>query len=200
LEAEEEIFWVTLAHAPFSTAYNATFVDVSRFQAHFRRALQGWNYLCILEPAYYASIFSQAAVPFHCGVYWHVHGFAWGVRSSEIKARFKVLNRNGFFRPVVPSMSGAYSAQIGIEVVPDKMRYAVKSPTNAYRVGQFERVTHYGEILSRPKQKKSKLRPGERLRLFHLLKRLDLAALTIGGGAGRAVRLNALRKISTAHL
>jgi hypothetical protein len=66
----------------------------------------------------------------------------------------------------------------------DKLRYLLKSPKNAYRIYKTERVTCDGEIVPCFRQKKSELRKGDRITLFHLMKGLDFPELAAAGGEG----------------
>jgi hypothetical protein len=66
----------------------------------------------------------------------------------------------------------------------DKLRYLLKSPRKAYRVYRTERVTSDGEIVPCFRQRKSELRKGDRITLFHLMKGLYLDELAAAGGDG----------------
>jgi hypothetical protein len=61
----------------------------------------------------------------------------------------------------------------------DKLRYMLNSPQKAYRIYKTEQVTSDGEILSCFRQRKSDLRAGDRITLFHLMKGLYLDQLAV---------------------
>jgi hypothetical protein len=73
----------------------------------------------------------------------------------------------------------------------DKLRYLLKSPKNAYRIYRTERVTSDGELVPCFRQRKSELRKGDRITLFHLMKGLHLPDLAAAGGEGTDI----MRKI-----
>jgi hypothetical protein len=79
----------------------------------------------------------------------------------------------------------------------DKLRYMLKSPRKAYRIYQTERVTSDGEVVPCFRQRKSELRKGDHITLFHLMKPLHLDELAVGGadGAGmlRRIKKEAVR-------
>jgi hypothetical protein len=54
----------------------------------------------------------------------------------------------------------------------DNLRYLLKSPKNAYRIYKTARITCDGECAPCLRQRKSELRKGDRITLFHLLKNL----------------------------
>jgi hypothetical protein len=60
----------------------------------------------------------------------------------------------------------------------------LKSPQKAYRIYKTNRVTADGELVPCFRQKKSDLRKGDRITLFHLMKQLYLDELAVGGGDG----------------
>ncbi len=76
----------------------------------------------------------------------------------------------------------------------DKLRYMLKSPKNAYRIYKTERITADGECVGCFRQRKSKLRHGDRITLFHLMKDIYLDELAVAGGEGTAM----LRRIKRA--
>jgi hypothetical protein len=60
----------------------------------------------------------------------------------------------------------------------------LKSPKKAYRIYRTERMISEGELVPCFRQRKSELRKGDRITLFHLLKNLCLPELAAGGGEG----------------
>jgi hypothetical protein len=95
---------------------------------------------------------------------------------GEIKKRFCRLNRDGWYLSILDSQRGADQKEI-----PDSR---LKSPQKAYRIYKTKRVTSDGEVVPCLRQKKSKLRKGERITLFHLMKGLYLDELAAAGGEG----------------
>jgi hypothetical protein len=66
----------------------------------------------------------------------------------------------------------------------DKLRYLLKSPQKAYRVYKTDRIAKNGEPVPCLRQRKSELRKGDRITLFHLMKNLRLGELAVAGGEG----------------
>jgi hypothetical protein len=123
-----------------------------------------------------------------------------------MKKRFCRLNGDGWYVSILDSQRGADQKEIVDSRLPnnrertflaDKLRYLLKSPKNAYRIYRTERVTCDGEIVPCFKQKKSELRKGDRITLFHLMKDLHLFELAVAGGEGtdimRRIKRRAVR-------
>jgi hypothetical protein len=143
---------------------------------------------------------------------WHLHAICWGENRRQIKKRFARLNRDGWYVSLLSSQRGADQKEIVDRRLPknrartflaDKLRYLLKSPQKAYRIYKTERVTADGELVPCFKQKKSELRKGERITLFHLMKGLHFPELGAAGGEGteimrrikrRAVRVRKSRR------
>jgi hypothetical protein len=124
---------------------------------------------------------------------WHLHAICWGENRQQIKKRFCRLNRDGWYVSLLHSQRGADQKEIPDSRLPnnrkrtflaDKLRYLLKSPQKAYRIYKTNRVTTDGELVPCSKQKKSQLRKGDRITLFHLMKDLHLFELAAAGGEG----------------
>jgi hypothetical protein len=109
-----------------------------------------------------------------------------------MRKRFRQLNKDGIYRSIMDGQVGAHQKEIPAKFlgdrdrtfVADKLRYILKSPRTAYRIYRTERVTSDGEIVPCFRQSKSDLRKGDRITLCHLMKRLYLDELAVGGGEG----------------
>jgi hypothetical protein len=123
-----------------------------------------------------------------------------------MKKRFCRLNRDGWYLSILDSQRGADQREIvdgrlfknrERTFLADKLRYLLKSPRKAYRIYKTERVSSDGEIVPCFRQRKSELRKGDRITLFHLLKRLHLDELAAAGGEGidvmRRIKRRAVR-------
>ena len=80
-----------------------------------------------------------------------------------------------------------------------KFGYMLKSPRKAYRLYRADRATAAdGDVIQAFTQKKTPLRPGERITLFHQLKDQYLDRLALAGGEGvdilRRAKRQALRE------
>jgi hypothetical protein len=123
-----------------------------------------------------------------------------------MKKRFCRLNREGWYLSILDSQRGADQKEIldaslpnnrGRTFLADKLRYLLKSPKNAYRLYKTERMTCDGELVPCFRQRKSELRKGDRITLFHLMKDLRLPELAAAGGDGtdilRRIKRRALK-------
>jgi hypothetical protein len=129
-----------------------------------------------------------------------------GENRWKMKKRFCRLNRDGWYLPILDSQRGADQKEIPDLRLPenrdrtflaDKLRYLLKCPKNAYRIYRTERVTCDGELVPCLRQRKSELRKGDRITLFHLLKGLHFPELAAAGGDGtdlmRRIKRRAVR-------
>jgi hypothetical protein len=109
-------------------------------------------------------------------VSWHLHAICC---RREMKKRFCRLNRKNWYLSILDSQRGADQKEILDSRLPknrdrtflaDKLRYLLKSPQKAYRIYKTHRTTCDGEVVPCLRQKKSQLRKGDRITLFHLMK------------------------------
>ena len=157
---------------------------VHRFKRFLRRGLQGLHYVGMLEPALYVNVYRRGPNGKKSFISWHVHGICWGADSKEIRRRVKAMNSDKYaYRPVIGELTGAHCRRIPRGHLPDKLRYMLKAPRKEYRVYK-SRGSEAEGTEPRFRQRKQTLRPGNRIKLFHLLKRLHLDGLALAGGDG----------------
>ena len=110
-----------------------------------------------------------------------------------LKNRLRLLEQSGRYAPIADGLKGAHVKRIKQGTLPKVVGYMFKPPSAAYRVSRrrdLEQpdgspVTNAdGEVLARFRQGKSKLRPGERIKLFKVMAPLYLDGLAIAGGQG----------------
>jgi hypothetical protein len=121
------------------------------------------------------------------------------------------LNKDAIYRGIMDGQLGAHQKQIPRKFLDgrqrtflaDKLRYMLKSPRKAYRIYKTNRVSSDGEVVPCFRQKKSDLRKGDRITLFHLMKHLYLDELAVGGGDGtdmlRRIKKAAVRAGPSGH-
>ena len=97
--------------------------------------------------------------------------------------------------PIADGLAAAHQKRVSKGKLVDKVCYLLKSPKKAYRLFKWELVTADGEIVSRFKQKKDDLRPGERRTLFRLMKDMYLDRLALGGGEGAEILRRLKRRV-----
>jgi hypothetical protein len=198
----QQLFFVTLTHDACCTAHDTKFVDIENFKRQLRRGLAGLSYIGMVEPALYVNVAQGTRSPWKRAVSWHLHAICWGENRKQMKQRFCRLNRDGVYRSIMDGQLGAHQKQIPPEFLDngkrtflaDKLRYMLKSPRKAYRIYKANRVTSDGEVVPCFRQKKSDLRKGDHITLFHLMKGLYLDNLAVGGGDGAGM----LRRIKKA--
>lgn len=183
---EGPLFWLTLVDIGCMTALDARHVDIAGMIRLLRTGLRGLSYIGVIDPGLYANIQPGTNYRERTGVNWHLHLFAWGEDRRQIKARAKRMNElPDNYRPIVkrPQGEGFNWSQITEDNITRRFRYMCKTPHKAYRIGP----TFI--------QGKSDLRHGQRITLFHLLKKHWLDALLIAGGEGVAIRRRAIRSV-----
>jgi hypothetical protein len=197
----QQLFFVTLTHVSCCTAHDVNFVDIENFKRKLRRGLAGLSYIGMIDPALYVNVAPGTRWSSKKAVSWHLHAICWGENRKQMKQRFRRLNENGIYRSIMDGQLCAHQKQIpnayldnkDRTFLADKLRYMLKSPRKAYRIYQTERVTSDGEVVPCFRQRKSELRKGDRITLFHLMKGLYLDELAVGGGDGAGM-LRRIRK------
>jgi hypothetical protein len=193
---DRPMFFVTLTDISCTTEHDAQKVDVFAYKKRLQAGMKGLSYLGMMEPALYVNVTPGTRWSNKKAVSWHVHLICWGESRKQMKKRIRKLNNSGKYRGIMQSQRGAHQKEIPNTVLPknqdrtflaDKLRYILKSPRKAYRLYRGQRITKDGEILTCLKQRKSDLRHGDRITLFHLMKKLTLDQLAVAGGDGTAV-------------
>jgi hypothetical protein len=200
----QPLFFVTLTHDACCTPDDEIFVDIETFKWRLRPGLAGLSYIGMVEPALYVNVAPGTRWTSKKAVSWHLHAISWGENRQQMKDRFRRLNEDGVYRSIMDGQLGAHQKQIpprfldngNRTFLADKLRYMLKSPRKAYRIYKTERVTSDGEVVRCFRQKKSVLRKGDQITLFHLMKDLYLDELAVGGGEGTDV----LRRVKQAAL
>jgi len=198
---DQQLFFITLADKGCITAHNATVIDIPGFIRKLRQGLRGFSYIAIMEPAYYVNIVTGPYSYWNRAMFWHLHAICWGASKDEIRSRIDRLNRKyGNYRPLAPGLPAAHAKRIPKTFNPVyhlaiKIRYMLKSPKDSYRL--FKRTSTKPKAAAPGRlyfQKKGRLRPGERVTLFRLMKDLYLDNLAFAGGQGTEILRHAKRR------
>jgi hypothetical protein len=96
----------------------------------------------------------------------------------------------GRFVAIAEGFRGTHAKKVKQGDLPKVVGYMLKSPGVAYRVSRMDLkqpdggplVNADGEVLAKYFQRKAKLRKGERINLFHVMKHLTLDQLAVVGG------------------
>jgi hypothetical protein len=189
------VFWLTLVDHGCVTDLNARDIDAAVFIRRLRTGLRGLSYIGMIDPGLYANIQPGTNVTLKSGVSWHLHLFAWGEDRKGIRARATLMNESGNYRPIIPRPQGTgfHWKQVTADSLARQFRYMCKTPRAAYRVNKVSKPKGEDKTKSSFITGKSKLRPGQRITLYHQLKNHWLDDLLIAGGQGITIRSRAIR-------
>jgi hypothetical protein len=190
VDHNQPVFFITLCDVGCATSVNNTNPDLARFKSHLRAGLRGLSYFGAVEPAYYTNVQKGARVKRKRCVFWHLHAQVWGITAQEFDQLVAKLEASGRYRAIAETLPGAHGVEIQQGDLPTMTGYIFKPPANSYRLSRL-RFKHRGVPVVYFKQGKSPLRPGERVRLFLMMKDLCLDELALAGGDGVALLASA---------
>ena len=183
----EPVFLVTIADKPHVTTDQAANIDFQAIRRKLAGALQGLNYIGMIESGYYNAIYDEKDCLQKNIVSWHGHFIVWGITGKELlQWRDKIAYR---VAPIMLDMCAIHIKAIPPDQFGHRLWYINKSPRKEYSVGKRSKPNDHG--LPRYKQNSRPLRPGHRVRLFYMLRYVTLPELAMAGGDGREL----LRKI-----
>lgn len=188
------VFLITLADRAHITSARCEEVELQNIRRKFGGALQGLNYIGMIEPGYYNVIYDAADKKEKNMISWHGHFIVWGQDRRELSRWKKKISSR--IEPVVPRRPAVHIKRIPSGQLCQRLCYIIKSPRTEYSIGRRstpDRATG----LPRYKQNKRKLRFGHRVQLFQLLRDVTLPKLAMAGGEGtellRRIKYRALR-------
>jgi hypothetical protein len=191
---DESVFLVTLADKEFITTAKRQDIEIPLMKRTFGGRLKGLNYIGVIEPGYYNNVYINGEDRKEL-VSWHMHALVWGVAQRRVVQIVKRLNDKS--EAIMPQCKAAHQKIIGHGEFGRYLWYVNKSPYKEYSVGK-RRKRHKKTGAARFKTNKRDIRPGNQVKLFHLLKPLYLDQLAMAGGEGKAilgrVKNQALRK------
>ena len=178
-------------------------LDLFEMKRYLRQALNGHDYIGVIEPAFYANLQEGCYTNMRC-VSWHLHVLVWGISKNDADRLQSFHNASGRYRSLVPGVKPVHASLVYQGRLARTVRYMLKSPTVASRVTRYDHrrdgllhVDHRGQLKPYFKQGQSAARPGERIRIFNVMKRLRLPDLSLSGGNGRALLRSAKRQART---
>jgi hypothetical protein len=200
-DQNQPIYWVTLVDINCAVSVGATEVDIESIKKRLRSGLSGRHYLGTVEPAYYVNLQHGLFSEPRC-MFWHLHALVWGISRKALAALLRDLEASGRYVPIAEGFKGAHAGEIKQGELSKVVGYMLKSPCWAYRLSRLEEKGPDGEFqtdidgqaLTSYMQGKSKLRPGERITLFHTMKNLYLDKLSVAGGDGVNLLARAKRR------
>ena len=202
VEHNQPIFLVTLVDKSCTTSVSADDIDVDATKTRHRSGLRKLSHLGMIEPAYYVNLQKGIYLERRC-MSWHLHALVWGISKREL---LRALEVSGRYVSIVPGLMAVDVREVQQGHLPMVAGYILKSPWSAYRVTKYD-ADKNGNVLRRANgaarpfylQGKSKLRPGERVTLFHTLKPFYLDKLAVAGGEGTPLLARAKRFALSTH-
>jgi hypothetical protein len=179
-----DVFLLTVCDIRCATSVNDAGAEIAVFKPILRRHLRGFSYLGALEPAYYTNVQKGARVSDKKCVFWHLHAVAWGISRRDIKKLADGLNEMRKHLAVAPGIPAVHQVRIKTGDLASVVGYVFKPPATNYRLSRSEYEVR-GLPVHRFWHHQDRLRPGERVRLFHLMKQLCFDELAVAGGDGR---------------
>jgi hypothetical protein len=197
----QPIYWVTLVDINCAVSVGATNVDIESIKKRLRSGLRGLSYFGVVEPAYYVNL-QHGRFPERQCMFWHLHALVWGISRKDLSGRLRELKASGRYIAIAEGLDGVRAKRIKQGELPKVVGYMLKSPSWAYRLSRLEEKGPDGEVQTdidgqartSYMQGKSKLRPGERITLFHTMKGHYLDRLAVAGGDGAALLARAKRR------
>lgn len=175
----EPVFLVTLAEK--SSLTTARHINLQSIKRKLGSGLKGLSYIGMIEPGYYTNIYQSEEKQKNV-VSWHGHFLAWGVSRKQLNRHLdKIKSR---FTPIMPDLCAVHKKRIPPDQFGYKLWYIIKSPRREYSIGR--RLNSDGRTgKSRFKQNSRDIRPGNRVKLFKIMRDMYLDQLAMAGGEGR---------------
>jgi hypothetical protein len=177
-DPEIPIFFVTLVDKSLVTSAQPQNIDAELFKRKLGARLRGSNYIGMIEPGYYYNAFDEESEKTPPLVSWHGHLLVWGISKEQLSRIIKKLNRK--LEAVMPDFAAAHWKRVERGKFGQKICYLAKSPCKEYSIGKYTVWEKNGE--PHYKHNKRDIRPGTRVKLFHLMQPMYLDQLTMAGG------------------
>jgi hypothetical protein len=192
----EPVYFLTLVDLACCTAHDVESVNLDFIKVQLRYGLKGLSYIGMIEPAYYVNIAPGTHVQTKRLVSWHLHAIAWGKSKRGMKRLISRLNRmRQHYRAIADDFKGARFCTVRQNTLPKTLGYILKPPANSYRIASWWRRTKEGKKRYTFKSNKGRMRPGERVTAFHLMKYVRLDELAMAGGDGARVLRRAKQRV-----
>ena len=192
------VFLVTIADKSHVTTDQPQQINLTRIKRKLRAGLQGLSYIGMIEPGYYNVIYNDLGNKQKNVVSWHGHFLIWGITEERLAKH--LAKTKPCFTPIMPGLCPVHNKIIPPDQFGYKLWYILKSPCKEYSIGQrLERDEKTGAV--RFKQNSRKIRPGNRVKLFQLMREMHLDQLAMAGSEGREllrqIKYEALREYRT---
>jgi hypothetical protein len=191
----EPVFLVTIADKRHLTTDQPQQIQLSRIKRKIGAGLKGLSYIGMIEPGYYNVIYDELGNKRKNVVSWHGHLLVWGISEKQLgKHLARIKSR---YTPIIPGLCAVHKKRIPRDQFGYKLWYILKAPRKEYSIGRRrKRDAKTGAV--KFKQNSRPLRPGNRVKLFHLMHDMYLDKLAMAGGDGsellRKIKYEALRE------
>jgi hypothetical protein len=89
----EPVFLVTLSDKSLMTSAEPQHLNLQAIKRKLSGKLRGLNYIGVIEPGYYNSIYDDDGDSARAMVSWHGHFLVWGIEQEALAKHVKKLNR-----------------------------------------------------------------------------------------------------------
>ena len=180
-EPLELLFLVTIADKAHLTTTQPQPINLSKIKRKIGAGLMGLSYIGMIEPGYYNVIYDEFGNQPKNVISWHGHFLVWGI-SKKRQARHlaKIKPR---FTALMPGLCAVHKKRIPTDQFGYKLWYILKAPRKEYSIGQRRECDEQTGAV-RFKQNSRKIRPGNQVKLFHLMREMYLDELAMAGGEG----------------
>jgi hypothetical protein len=189
------IFLVTIADKSHLTTDQPQQINLGRIKRKLQCGLKGLSYVGMIEPGYYNTIYDQVGEKQKNVVSWHGHFLVWGISKKQLARDLEGIKLR--FTPIMRGLCAVHQKTIKLDQFGYKLWYLVKSPCTEYSIGKRLRRDPKSDA-ARFKQNSRPIRPGHRVKLFHLMRDMYLDELAMAGGDGRdllrGIKYEALRE------
>jgi hypothetical protein len=179
---DKPVFLVTIADKSHATTDQPQPINLSRIKRKLGAGLRGLSYIGMIEPGYYDVIYDELGNKQKNVVSWHGHFLVWGITEKQLAKHREAIKPR--FTPIVPGLCAVHKKINPPDQFGYKLWYILKSPCKEYSIGE-RRECDENTGAVRLKQNSRKIRPGNRVKLFNLMRGMYLDKLAMAGGNGR---------------
>jgi hypothetical protein len=194
----DPLFLVTIAHKSHLTTDQPQQINLAQVKRQIGAGLMGLSYIGMIEPGYYNVIYEKFGNQRKNVISWHGHFLVWGATDKRLAKNLAKIKPG--FTPIAPGLCAVHKKRIPADQFGYKLWYILKAPRKEYSMGQ-RRECDGKTGAARFKQNSRKIRPGNRVKLFHLMRDMYLDKLAMAGGEGsellRRIKYDALREYRT---
>jgi hypothetical protein len=194
----EPVFLVTIADKSHVTTDQPQRIPLSRIKRKIGAGLKGLSYIGMIEPGYYNMVYDEFGNKQKNVVSWHGHFLVWGINEKRLRRHLEKIKSR--YTPIMPGLCAVHKKRIPLDQFGYKLWYILKAPRKEYSIGE-RRKRDKKTGPPKFKQNSRPLRPGNRVKIFYLMRDLYLDKLAMAGGEGsellRTIKYEALRGYRT---